>query len=266
VTRTAEKTKSQFFKVKRTQIGATLIELLIGLALSMIVTGSMVLLMANSLGTTTRVIEMSQLTDELRNTMSMLSRDIRRANHNPYALYCYADPDCGTNGASPKFRFLEPIVVAGGSSCVIFNLEREFYVDPAAVAFGGGGFRLVDSGDTDLGDSIEVWTGATAPPSNCGGTSGAGGWQPVTDPEFVNITEFVIDTGGSLGQSIKRKDGSVMLSTETCEVRVSITGTLLKDQRLAPEQRVVKSIQDVIRVRNDYLSDPDNPPDTLLCS
>lgn len=252
-------------KGSRAQSGATLIELLVGLLLSMIVTGSMVLLMANSLGTTTRIIEMTQLTDELRNTMSLLSRDIRRANYNPYALYCYADPDCGTNEASPKFRFLEPIGLAGGNSCVIYNLEREFYEDPSTVASGGGGFRLVASGDADVGDWIEVWTGATAPPSNCSGSAGTGAWQPVTDPTFVDITEFNIDTGGSLGQTIRRADGSVMLSTETCEVRVTITGTLLKD-RSRSTQPIVKSIEDVIRVRNDYLSDPDNPPDNLLCS
>ena len=65
----------------RYQAGVTLIETLIGLALSVIVTVSMVSLMANSMGSATRIIQMSQLTDELRNTMSMMSRDIRRANY-----------------------------------------------------------------------------------------------------------------------------------------------------------------------------------------
>jgi hypothetical protein len=230
------------------------------------VTGSMVLLMANSLGTATRVIEMTQLTDELRNTMSMLSRDIRRANYNPYALYCYADPSCGTDAGSSNFRFLQPIGLAGGSSCVIYFLERGFSEDPDNPSIvGGGGFRLVTSDDSGLGDWIEVWSGAGAPPSDCGGASGAGGWEPITDPSFVDITGFVIDTTGSLGQTIRREDGSAMLSTETCEVRVTLTGALLKDS-IRSVQTVVKSIQDVIRVRNDYLSPPDGAPDNLLCS
>lgn len=249
-------------KHEHRQRGVTLVELLVGLVLSTIVTGSMVLLMANSLGSATRIIEMTQLTDQLRNTMSMLSRDIRRANYNPYALHCYADPTCG---AAATFRFLNPINLAEGGSCVVYFLEREFYTDPGATAFGGGGFRRILSDDPGLGDWIEVWTGTDGAGIDCDDPPGQGGWAPVTDPSFVDITDFVIDTGGSMNQRLLRDDGTVMVSTETCEVRVTLTGGLVKDaSRSTPV--VVKSIQDVIRVRNDHLSDPDNPPDNLLCS
>ncbi len=68
---------------------------MIALALSLIVTSSMVVLMGNSMGSATRIIEMSQLTDELRNSMSMMSRDVRRANYNVNAIYCFANSECG---------------------------------------------------------------------------------------------------------------------------------------------------------------------------
>jgi hypothetical protein len=241
-----------------------LVELLIGLLLSTIVTGSMVLLMSNSLGTATRIIEMTQLTDELRNTVSLLTRDIRRANYNPYALYCYADPSCGTEVESPKFRFLNPIDLAGDGNCVIYFLERG---NPDDQPRGAGGFRRMvpTINDSDTGSWIEVWTGLDASGIDCEAGSGEAGWEPITDPTFVDVTDFVIDTGGSLGQTMRREDGSVMLSTETCEVRVTVTGSLVKDRdRSTPP--IVKSIQDVVRVRNDFLSDPKNPPDSLLCS
>jgi hypothetical protein len=77
----------------RRQAGFTLMEAMISLALSLVVTSAMVALMANSLGTTSRIIQMSQLTDELRNTMSMLTRDIRRANI-PQTLPIAMPPDC----------------------------------------------------------------------------------------------------------------------------------------------------------------------------
>jgi type II secretory pathway pseudopilin PulG len=64
----------------RRQAGATLLEAMISLALSLVVTTAMVTLMGNSMGSATRIIEMSQLTDELRNAMSMMSRDVRRAS------------------------------------------------------------------------------------------------------------------------------------------------------------------------------------------
>ena len=67
------------------QAGVSLVEAMIALALSMIVVASMVAVMANSMGTATRIIEMSQLTDELRNSMSMMTRDVRRANYSANA-------------------------------------------------------------------------------------------------------------------------------------------------------------------------------------
>ena len=44
---------------------------------------------------------MSQLTDELRNAMSMMSRDVRRANYNANNIYCYANSDCGIDRVAP---------------------------------------------------------------------------------------------------------------------------------------------------------------------
>ena len=79
----------------RRQAGVSLMEALIGLALSLIVTIAMVGLMSSSLGTAKQIILMSQLTDEMRSTMSMLTRDVRRANYNPYAWRCSANSDCG---------------------------------------------------------------------------------------------------------------------------------------------------------------------------
>ena len=64
----------------RYQKGVTLVEAMISLSLSLIVTMGMVALMANSLGTANRIIQMSQLTDEMRNALSIMTRDVRRAN------------------------------------------------------------------------------------------------------------------------------------------------------------------------------------------
>ena len=80
------------------QTGVTLIETMISLALSLVVTSAMVVLMANSLGTATRIIQMSQMTDELRNAMSMMTRDVRRANYSSNSAYCYANSECGDPG------------------------------------------------------------------------------------------------------------------------------------------------------------------------
>ena len=62
------------------QGGVTLLETLIALALSAVVVIGMVVLMGNSMWTANRITQSSQLNDQLRNVMSMLTRDVRRAN------------------------------------------------------------------------------------------------------------------------------------------------------------------------------------------
>ena len=92
---------SGFRNLKR-NAGFTLIEAMISLALSLLVTSAMVALMANSLGTSTRVIHMSQLTDEMRNAMSMMTRDVRRANYSANSIFCYGYSKCGFAGGGAE--------------------------------------------------------------------------------------------------------------------------------------------------------------------
>lgn len=240
------------------QAGITLMEALISLALSVVVTMSMVALMSNSMGSATRIIQMTQLTDELRNTMSMMSRDVRRANYNPYSLYCYANADCGVTDDTLKINFIDDLDVVAfqGNNCLRYFLERTAPTgDPGTV--GGGGFRLTDAANG--AGQIEMWTGAGAPPDDCSGNN----WVAVTDPGFVNITEFTIEEddgdfivdedvgnlpGGSYTTTIMRADGiTPMLTLRTRQVRMQMEGELLIDPT------ITRRIEDTIRVRNDFI-------------
>ena len=124
----------------RRQAGATLIEAMIGLALSLVVTTSMVTLMGNSMGSATRIIQMSQLTDELRNAMSMMSRDVRRANYNPFSLACYDNSDCGVGSDTSATRSDDLAIVdysGGTANCLLYWLERATpSTGPGALGFG----------------------------------------------------------------------------------------------------------------------------------
>ena len=198
------------------QCGATLIEIMIGLALSTVVTTSMVLLMSNSLGSATRIIHMSQLTDELRNTMSMLTRDVRRANYNPLALYCYANADCGVSDDTVRVNTIGDLATPsfGGNTCLVYFLERESEAPGETLGdVEGGGFRhAVANG---IG-SIEMWTGDGAPPADCSGNE----WVAITDPGIVDITAFTIDDAtGSFSTSLTREDGCSLLTMRARQVR-----------------------------------------------
>jgi type II secretory pathway pseudopilin PulG len=233
------------------QSGVTLMEMMISLALSLVVTTAMITLMGNSMGSATRIIQMTQLSDELRNAMSMLSRDVRRANYNPYSLHCYANADCGINDDAPlKVNFINDLDVVfydgDDKRCLRYFLERAAPTgEPGAV--GGGGFRLARN---DSVGHIEMWTGAAAPPADCSGDD----WIAVTDPGFVNITDLTIeeDEGltGTFSDTVLRKDGSVLLDIRARQVRIEMEGQL----RIEPT--ITRRIEDTIRVRNDFIETP----------
>ena len=224
------------------QAGVTLIETMIGLALSLVVVTSMVGLMSNSLGSASRVIQMAQLTDELRNAMSMLSRDIRRANFNNNAIYCYANSDCGVDSSANETNDVTITVDGvGGDNCLRFGLDRDWNGD--ADDDGGGAFRrdtVVNAKGQSVGE-IQMWTGSANPTCADGND-----WIAVTDPDFVDISEFTILDNGSFQNELTQEDGTV-LTLRTRQVKMTMTGELVLDRGIS------RSIEDTIRVRNDII-------------
>lgn len=219
--------------VTRRQGGFTLIEAMIALALSLVVSSAMVMLMANSLGTTTRVVQMTRLSDELRNTMSMLTRDVRRANYSANAAFCYANSDCGIDGSASQFAD----ITVSNNSCLIFGLDRDF--DGDAADDSAGGFRRVVTGGVGR---VEMWVGGSAP--DCAATNA--NWVAITDPDFVNITTFNVGNSGSFSDDIPGEAGAT-ITNFTRQIDVQIAGALIRDATITRE------IHDEIRVRNNVI-------------
>lgn len=223
-------------KSAKNQAGVTLVEMMIGLALSMIVVSSMVLLMSNSLASASRIIQMTQLTDDLRNSMSMVSRDIRRANYSANAYRCYANSDCGADGSANQVN------ATIESDCLIFNLDRD--QDGDATEDDAGGFRLVDNG-SGIG-VIEMWVGDNNS-ADCSDTEYVDGddWISLTDPEFVDFTQFEF-TLNNIAATLTEKSGAT-ITQNTRELFIEIEAELILDRT------VTRRIEDNIKVRNDYL-------------
>ena len=209
-----------------------MIEAMIALTLSVIVIGSMVALMSNSLGTTTRIIEMSQLTDELRNTMSMMSRDIRRANYSANNIYCYGNADCGSDGSAPQAG---DITINGSNDCFTFLLDRDW--DGDATNDDAGGFRRTTSNGVGL---IEIWVGDSSP--NC--TAISTNWVPVTNPDFVDITTFTVNDDQSFTATASGSGGTTA-TQRARHVQMILVGELIRDDS------ITRRIENSIRVRND---------------
>jgi len=220
---------------------------MIALALSVIVTSAMVILMANSLGTATRIIHMSQLTDQMRNAMSMMTRDVRRANHTANSIFCYGNSDCGeVGGVAQQAGDIEIVALAANRDCFSYTLDRNF--DGNAANDPVGAFRLVPDPDDNAVGVIEMWTGAANTTPNCGSAAGASGWIELTDPATVNITLLHVDDADSFTKEIVENKTSSFNNRQR-QIQIHIQGELVNDTTGV----VSRSIEDVIYVRNDFI-------------
>jgi prepilin peptidase dependent protein B len=217
------------------QMGFSLMEVVVSMGLSLFVTAAMVALMSNSMGNAARVINMTKLSDDLRSTMQLMSRDVRRSSYNANALFCYGNEDCGTDGS---VTLPADIVISAAADCFTFLLDRDH--DGDSTENEAGGFRRRVENNVGL---IEMWTGGNQP--DCDAAAG-GNWQPVTDQTTMNITAFNVDNSLSYDQEIFN-DGVTTITQRVRKLRLAIGGELII------ASGVNRRIEDVISVRNDLL-------------
>lgn len=223
------------FNGKRRQAGFSLMETVVAMALSLLVTATMVLTMSSSLGNTSRILDMTKLSSDLRSTMMMLTRDIRRTSYNANALLCYGNEDCHSDGS---VTMPGDVVINAGNNCFTFLMDRDHDGDSTENA--AGGFRLVNAGTTG---AIEMWTGNNAP--NCAATNNAD-WVRVTNAASMDITNFNVDNSLSYTQEIYN-DGTTVISQRVRKLRFTIDG------RLVNHNQITRRIEDVITLRNDLI-------------
>lgn len=223
------------FTNRRRQAGFTLMEGVVSMSISLVATAAMVALMSNSLGSTSRIVNMTKLSDDLRSTMQLMTRDVRRTSYNANALLCYGNDDCFTDGS---VTLPGDITISGTNDCFTFLIDRDH--DGDSTENDAGGFRrsVVDGVGV-----IEMWTGNNSP--NCADV--ASSWAQVTNPDSMNITAFNVDDNLSFTQVIFDDGVGNTITQKVRKLRINVQGALLNDEQINRE------IEDVISVRNDLL-------------
>lgn len=219
------------------QKGMSLMEVLIAMSISLVVTASMIALMANSLGSTARIINMTKLSDDLRTTMQMMTRDVRRSSYNANSMFCYANTNCRS---AVDATVAGDITINGGNDCFTFLMDRDH--DGDSTENDAGGFRRVISSGVGV---IEMWTGNAAP--DCSVAAGTAGWVQITNPEIMDIFVFSVDDNLSYTQVVLDDGFGNILSEKVRKIRMNMRG------RLVVDNTIVRRIEDVISVRNDLL-------------
>ena len=227
----------QNFKLSR-QEGMSLMEVLIAMSISLVVTSSMIALMSNTLGSTARIIKMTKLSDDMRITMQMMTRDVRRSSYNANSLFCYANADCATDGSS--ITLAGDITINDSNDCFTFLTDR--FHDGDSTNDSAGGFRRVTSGAVGV---IEMWTGDESP--DCSAAAGTSSWVQITNPENMDIFGFTVDENLSYTQQVLNDTAGNTLSQKVRKIRMNMRGRLVMDNT------IVRRIEDVISVRNDLL-------------
>jgi len=229
-------------KFNKRQSGASLMEVLVAMSISLVVTAAMISLMASSLSSTTRIVQMTKLTDDMRVALQMMSRDVRRSSYNANSMLCYANDDCASDGAITAAPDITLVDLDSDSvnDCFTFLMDRDHLGD--STDDPAGGFRRVTSGGVGV---IEMWTGGSAP--DCTDAAGSAGWVQITNPDNMDIFDFSVDDDLSYSQVILDDGAGNTVSQRVRKVRMDIQGRLVLDNTIS------RQMEDIIAIRNDLL-------------
>ncbi len=215
------------------QRGLGLVEMMVSMTLSLLAVSTMVVLMSNTLGSGATTIQMSRLSQELRASMQLMSRDLRRANYHSSFLNCFGNVNCRADLNIDGF--IDTVRISAGGACFWYWLDRDGDAQLDDDPVGGFRFTTVDG----IGVIQMRTTGNSA--ANCADDTG---WELITDPNTVDITAFNVSNADSYTEVLSAT-GDIQVVEK---IRLSING------RMTGNPAIQKGIQDLILVRNDIQS------------
>lgn len=213
----------------RSQQGFSLVELMVGLVAGMIVVGAVSSFTVATLRASNQNIQSSRLTQDLRTTMGLVTRELRRSGYDGDAI-----SRLGTGVSLSSFTALEapPFGVAG---CVSYQYTRDGGAAPfRAIRLNNGALEMGTSNTTIV---------------NCN----AGNWSAISDSDVVTITSFApVETREPFASIVQSRvvgtDTEVMAGCGVVRnVAIDITGSLVADASVS------RTVREEVRVRADPL-------------
>lgn len=215
----------------RWQRGLSLVEMMVGVAVGLIVVAGASLLMSTQLAENRRLLVETQIQQDMRAAMDIITRELRRigAQREPVALTSLWVPG---SGAAQK-NVLAESPTAAVSGVAVDNLG--FSYEPTVGAAGPFGFRLVNG-------VVQSRMGAS-------------GWQELSDANVLNVTAFTITPRNSTLLRLPcPKLCPAPLGPTDCWPQVQVREfevAMTAQARSVPG--VDRSIASNLRLRNDYV-------------
>ena len=251
--------KQRSVSPSRAARGFSLTELMIAMVAGLLVSLAGVAFFYSSMRSNTDYVGATRLTQELRNNLDFVSRELRRAGYNGDALTYMSLP--ATSTSRSPFGMISLVNNAADNSCVLFAYDRATgnpgQLEPAQ-GERHGIRRMVRTinlagTNTNVGVIEVAQSDATATTLACDADgpdyttypptcNAATGWCAMSDPRRLNITALNITL---TAQNVDPSGGN--FGTLVRDYAVVISGSLLKDTS------VVQSVNHSIRVRSECL-------------
>lgn len=238
--------------------GFSLIELMIALVVGLVVSGAVLAFTLASMKSNSEYILSTRLTQELRNSMDLVTRDLRRAGYDETSLQYVATGNatpfsrmklCNDSGACNSATTAGTVLATAPITCAIYGYDRSGGT-PGVIDLGNGevrGMRLkqrtyngrtvgvieyaVSAGTLPACDDASP-NYATYPPA-C-----TGAWCALSDPAKLDITALAfVDNGTVVGTSPTQ--------VQIRDLTINMAG------RLAGSTEFTRQIASDVRIRSD---------------
>jgi prepilin-type N-terminal cleavage/methylation domain-containing protein len=233
-------------KAIRSSRGFSLVELMVAMVAGLVVIAAVVVFTVATAQSSTTNIRSMRVMQNLRSSLSLIEREIRRSGYNQSALSYAGKCSNASSSTTCSIGVFNQLVVAA-ASCLIVSYDNAANTTKGAIDAGEyHAFRLVQNA-AGIGVIQANLTSATVP--DCTDPVGDVAWPDVSDPNVVDVTALNFTRSTTDGGCVEQPTTSLWLVVQ--DVLVEMTGRWVD-----PATKVVtsRSLQESVRVKNDVVS------------
>jgi prepilin peptidase dependent protein B len=227
---------------RRRAAGISMVELMVGIAISLIVVGGGLSLLANFTGENRRLLLETRLNQDLRAAMDVVTRDLRRAGHwqgSTAGIWVNGGPNVPPQNAYRYFY---------DSACNASALGASAPIPPAAAshvcyAIAGDADNAVNETTRAELYGFHLANGVLYAVIN------GGAQQAVTDPGTITISQFVVTPSST---SVPMTGFCRYTCTVNCPRVIVREFDIQLQGRVPSDATIQRQLRSNVRVRNDY--------------
>jgi len=232
-------------KMMRLAKGFSLVEMMVALVAGLVVIGAVVVFTIATSQSSTTNIRSVRVMQNLRTSLSLMEREIRRSGYNESAL-SYAGLCVSASGVCPIGVFNQLTVVS--PDCLVVSYDNSANATAGAVDAGEfHGFRLKKDA-SGVGIIQASLSGNTTAP-DCTVAVDDPAWLNVSDPTVVDVTDLIFTQLATSGGCVQQSSTLVWLVVQ--DVRIQMTG---KWTDPAAKLISIRALDESVRVKNDVVS------------